>query len=706
MSSRELHRKPPFALRLLPLLAALVLAGCAAQRLHDDGLKLIERGQGRDGLELLRQARDLQPTEARLRVDYLRELNSWLQAQAGQAENLRNQGRHDEAEKLYREMLDAAPGHVGAQRGLLGVAAHRAREGQYKLAEAALKKEDFAEAHRLAAELNRADPSDLRAVQLLARVNDADVAHRREAEVKKKADSPMAKPVSLQFRDAAIKMVFEALSRSTGINIVIDKDVKSDLRSTIFVTNVPLEEAIDLILVQNQLARRQLTPNSVLVYPATTAKQREYQDLHVRTFLLSNADAKHVQNVLKTLLKLRDVVVDERSNAVVLREPLETLAVAEKIIASQENVEPEVMLELEVMEVSRERLTNLGVAWPDNFQLSLPAGVGSNGTVTLDALREIKGGDLRLGSSVQSLGINLKLQDIDVNLLASPRLRARSREKATVLIGDKVPVIVNTVTPVQSGSPVVTGSVQYIDVGLKLEVLPQVYAEGEVGVRVNLEVSNIVREITGPQGSLAYQIGTRNAQTVLRLRDGETQVLAGLISDNDRNTGSRVPIVGQLPVLSKLFGSDNGSRAKSEIVLSITPRIVRHRPVDLAQSEIASGTESSVRGGGGGGGIDSPAPTPPTRARSGAPLVTAPPSPVQSPANSLLQPPSSITPSMSFTPGVPAPTPAPAPAPAAAPAPATSGEPAAPTTGTPTSRQRPGFAPPVPAPAPAPANSN
>ncbi|WP_201493493.1 secretin and TonB N-terminal domain-containing protein, partial [Rubrivivax sp. A210] len=618
-------------------LLAATLAGCAATRLHDEGLQLIESGQGLKGLSLLRQGHQLEPTNARLRLAYLRELNGWMSSQGTRAEGLLAKGEHDAALAVYREMLEWQPSHVGAQRGVLAVQAHRQRGEHKQQAEKLLEKQDYAAARQIAQELMRADGSDLAAVQLMQRIAEQETRQQREAEQRRRAESPMAKPVSLQFREAGLKQVFEALSRSTGINIVFDKEVKADLRTTIFVTNVPLEEAIDLLLVQNQLARRMLTANSVLIYPATAQKMREYQDLHLRTFLLSNADAKHVQNVLRTLLKVKDVVVDERANAIVLRETLETLDVAQRIIASQESVEPEVMLEVEILEVSRERLTELGISWPTGATLSTPSATGA----TVGALRALSGNDLILSPGL-AVGLNLKLRDLDANLLASPRLRARSREKAKILIGDKVPVIVNTVTPVQSGAPVVTGSVQYIDVGLKLEVEPQVYAESEVGIRINLEVSNIVREISGPQGSLAYQIGTRSAQTALRLRDGETQVLAGLISDNERGTGNRIPGIGQLPVLSKLFGTDSTTKAKTEVILSITPRIVRHRALDMAQGDVATGTEASVRGGAGG---DTAASTTRPGGGAAAPRHPAAPAPRRN------QPaPSSVTPSPVISP--------------------------------------------------------
>jgi general secretion pathway protein D len=159
-----------------------------------------------------------------------------------------------------------------------------------------------------------------------------------------------------------------------------------------------------------------------------------------------------------------------------------------------------------------------------------------------------------------------------------------------------VPVITNLISPQQNGTnSVITGSVQYVDVGIKLEVEPQVYADSDVGIKINLEVSNIAKTITTASGQ-AYQIGTRNATTALRLRDGETQVLAGLINDQDRSTASKLPGLGQLPVLGRLFSSTNSSGGKTEIVLSITPHIVRATATPEARlGEIWSGTESNVR---------------------------------------------------------------------------------------------------------------
>jgi general secretion pathway protein D len=218
----------------------------------------------------------------------------------------------------------------------------------------------------------------------------------------------------------------------------------------------------------------------------------------------------------------------------------------------------------------------------------------ATGGLTVGALRGVGRNDL-LVSPLQAT-LNMMLQDGDATVLASPRIRSRNKEKAKILVGDKLPIITNLISPQQAGqSSVVTGSIQYVEVGIKLEVEPQIYADGDVGIKLNLEVSNVTDTIQTDSGR-AYQIGTRTAQSTLRLHDGETQVMAGLINDSDRNSALKIPGVGQMPVLGRLFSNNTGNTNKSEIVLSITPRIIRPQAMpNLRNADAWSGTETSIR---------------------------------------------------------------------------------------------------------------
>jgi general secretion pathway protein D len=255
-----------------------------------------------------------------------------------------------------------------------------------------------------------------------------------------------------------------------------------------------------------------------------------------------------------------------------------------------------------VLEVSRNKLQDLGIRYPTQLSAGLiPPGsdpvTATGGIVSLDQWRNRDDSMVRLTITDPAVVLNLKAQDGNTNLLANPRIRVKNKEKAKVHIGERVPVI--TTTAAVSGG-FVSSNVSYLDVGLKLEVEPQIFVEEEVGIKVGLEVSNIVSEVRvrgslGSTDTIAYQIGTRNASTLLRLADGETQVLAGLITDADRQTTDKVPGLGDLPLLGRLFSSQKDEKQKSEIVLLITPRVVRGlaRP-DAAVTEFLSGTEGSV----------------------------------------------------------------------------------------------------------------
>ncbi|MDH5246542.1 MAG: cohesin domain-containing protein, partial [Betaproteobacteria bacterium] len=202
----------------------------------------------------------------------------------------------------------------------------------------------------------------------------------------------------------------------------------------------------------------------------------------------------------------------------------------------------------------------------------------------------------RIGfSPLPSVTVNLKQLDGYTNLLSNPRVRVKNREKARILVGDRLPVVSAIVTP-SSGAAVTSESVTYLDVGLKVEVEPNIYLDGDVGIKVSLEVSNASNRQTTRNGTTVYDIGTRNASTQLRLHDGETQVLMGLIRDDDRRAANKVPGLGDLPMLGRLFSNNVDDKQKTEIMLSITPRVVRNVQRASAQTaEFWSGTEASLR---------------------------------------------------------------------------------------------------------------
>lgn len=407
-------------------------------------------------------------------------------------------------------------------------------------------------------------------------------------------------PVSIEFRDAELRQVFEVLSRSSGLNFVFDKEVRAEQRTTLFLRNSTVQQALSLVLLTNQLERRILDVNSVLIYPQTTQKVKEYQPLSVRSIMLANASAKSVSETLRTILKTRDVVVDEKQNMLIIRDTPEAIRHAERLIALQDQAPPEVMLEVEVLEVQRSRLLQLGVQFPSRLSLapliqrSASASAGTSGStataLTLNDLLQLN--QSKLGVTVDPLSVTANRNVSDVRVLANPRIRVLNHEKARIVVGQKVPTVTNTTT----ATGFVAGSVQYLDVGLKLHVEPTISPDGDVTIKMELEVSSILDRIAQKDGSISYQLGTRNAETILRLHDGENQVLAGLINDTQSAAGSHIPGLGDIPFLGRLFGYHTDDNQQSEIILSITPRILRAavRP-HLSNALFDTGTELSLK---------------------------------------------------------------------------------------------------------------
>jgi general secretion pathway protein D len=526
-------------------------------------------------------------------MDYLKQLSLTVSRLLEQADAARRAGQYEAARQLYGDALKIDAGNDRALRGLSNIEMDKRHNMLMAEAEKLLAAHDLAGAREKVHTVLQENAERSDAKRLATRI--ADEMDKAEAARVEQiaANSVMRKPVSLQFRDANLRMVFEALSRTTGLNVIFDRDVRNDLKTTIFVHDASVQDTVDMILLQSQLDKKELNANTLFIYPATAAKQKEYQDLKVRVFQLSNADGKTVQNTLKTVLKVADMSLDDKTNTLVVRGTPDMLAVAEKVVAAQDHPDPEVMLEVEVLEVSRDRLLDLGVEWPSNFTATTPSGVS-----TLHDLGHIPLNRLGVNAPF-SIQAHFGLTDNDSKVLAAPKIRARDNQKAKILVGTKLAQVTSTVTP-STATAVVTNNIQYIDVGIKLDVKPHVYLEGDVGIELSMEVSSVLTKhtisnpTTGDQ--VVYDIGTRDVTTNLRLRDGETQILGGLIQDNETLSANKVPGLGDIPGLDRLFGSNSHEDIKTEVVLSITPHVLRAPTVaDSRARDLFSGTESAVR---------------------------------------------------------------------------------------------------------------
>ena len=520
-----------------------------------------------------------------------------------EAEKARSISQLAEASALYERVIALAPNNVRAISGKASI--EREQKQQVRIEEA--RKLNTNKSSDAALAILRGvlmeTPENTEALALQTEIRSQKPLARIEPP---KLKPPFQKPVTLEFRDVSVKMMFEALSRATGINFILDKDIKSETKATAFIKNAPIEEAIEMVLATNGLDKKALTETSALVFPNTAQKNKDYKELMIRSFYLTNASAKQVATTLQTVLKAQSVVVDDRLNMIVMRDTPEVIRIAEKLVASNDLADPEVMLEIEVLEVSRSRLQELGINFPNQISVNnlvqVPtailsgtsaATVTTTNTLTSQQLTVDNFNNLtnKSFSVSPNPALNFRKTTDDVNLISNPRIRVRNNEKAKVLVGDKVPIITTTST----ANVGISESVTYLDVGMKLDVQPRITLDDFVNIKIELEVSSLGGATTTKNGATVYTIGTRSASTQLRLKDGETQVLAGLILDDERKNASKLPGLGDLPFLGRLFANQANKKAKTEIVLAITPRILGNISRPNAEiSEYWSGTDVQI----------------------------------------------------------------------------------------------------------------
>jgi general secretion pathway protein D len=603
-----------WSLRTLTVLFAslgllILLAGCAAQMAYKDGKNLVEQGKVEEGLSKFQEALSHDPHDVQYRQAYLQTREHALSSFVEQGDHLAATGANDAAKKQYQRALAIDPTYEKAIAGLANLDSDLRQSALLKEADAAYAKKDYDTAKQKLATVLTGNPNNARALALKREIDDQTSVPSADAQLAK----AYKKKISIEFKDVALKQIFEVISRTAGMNFLFDKDVKTDQKTSIFLKDSSIESAVHFVLLTNQLEQQVLDGNTVLIYPNTAAKQKDYQEMVVRTFFLTNIEAKTMANTLKTIVKSHDIVVDDKLNMLIVRDSPDAIKIAEKLVALQDVAEPEVMLEVEVLEVQRNALQNLGIQWPASLTVTpLPLGTavansgstgttGTTGTTTTtpnsgsstlslhDLLHQNRNS---IGVTVGSATANANLQDSDAKLLTNPRIRVRNHEKAKILIGERVPNITSTAT----STGFVSQSINYIDIGLTLNVEPTIYLDDDVGIKVTLEVSSILNQTTTQSGTSAYEIGTRTATTVLRLKNGETDVLAGLIDNTESHSGNKIPGLGEFPLLGRLFGSTTDNDTKTEIVLSITPHLIRNiqRP-DASAASFAAGTETSMR---------------------------------------------------------------------------------------------------------------
>lgn len=389
-------------------------------------------------------------------------------------------------------------------------------------------------------------------------------------------------PITLNFRQTDIRVAFEFIAKSFGIDVVFDDGVKTS-PVTLFAKDVTFEEALSLILATTKTFYKKIGVHTIFIAPDSKEKRGQYEDHMVRVFQLTNIHAKEMADILKGIIPLKKAIVNDDLNTIVVRDTEEAIKVAEKVIGSNDRRPAELILEVEILEVNRSKAERLGLDLsPYNMKASLPT---TTTPITGSILGAFKSTAIL---TLPSVTFNFYKQDVDAKTLANPRLRVLSGKSAKIHIGDRVPLRAATI---QDATGQVRTTYDYKEIGIRLTAEPIIHLDNSVTVKVALEVSSLGQNI-GTLTEPAYSIGTRNAETHMLLRDGETAILGGLIRDEDRKTRLRVPLLGDIPVIGSLFTSYDDSNGRTDVLLTITPRVVRGWDLPGKDAQMyASGSE-------------------------------------------------------------------------------------------------------------------
>jgi general secretion pathway protein D len=388
-------------------------------------------------------------------------------------------------------------------------------------------------------------------------------------------------PSSLIFRDASARDVYIALAKIAGVSVVFDSQFR-DSSITIDLKNAPFEDALNSVSASTRNFYRVTAAKTITIIPDTPAKRREYEEEIVRTFYLSNADLKETIDLLRIVIDARRIAPIAATNAITIKDTPERVAAASRVISAIDKARPEVIIDVELLEVDRTRLHEFGL------QFASPGSPGIDGAVdvnrpnfTLRELTNLSQGDIFL-TNLPGLYYRLLKTDNNTRTLANPQLRTSEGMPAQARFGERVPVPVTTFAPIAAGGvntqPIT--SFNYENIGVNIDITPRTHHDDEVSLALKISVSNI----SGTGFGNLPTFGNREITTVIRLRDGETNMLAGLIRDDERRVLEGIPGLSDLPLVGRLFAFNRKETQETDIVLTLTPRIIR--VLELSESDL------------------------------------------------------------------------------------------------------------------------
>jgi general secretion pathway protein D len=568
-----------------------------------------------------------------------------LPAFADKASSLYNQGRDAEARQDYEtayadyaEAYKIKPSDVryraAAQRGKFLAAASHVHRGQI-LREAGKLQDALAEFQKAIA----IDPSSFIAVQEEKRtremiqqaqnpapqsLNTGDVLTRRMEQAAGPVDlAPISNaPITLRASQDS-KIVYDTIGKLAGINVLFDPDYTAR-PITIQLNGVTLQDALQIVALESKTFWRPVTPNTIFIAADTPSKRKELEQNVVRTFYLSNlsqpTELQDLVNTIRTIVEVNRVQQLPTQGAIVVRGTPDQVALVQKLIDDIDKARPEVVVEIAIMQVSKTKMRNLGITPPSSVSATLQDNINSptnssttsstttsttgstttgstaTGSVNLNSLAHINATNFAL--NIPSATANILFSDADSKLIQNPSIRAVDGQKATLKIGDRIPVATGSFQPGIGGvgiNPLVNTQFNYIDVGVNIDMTPRIHANGEISMKLVLDVSSVT-SFQNIGGINQPVIGQRKVEHEIRLKDGEINLLGGILQQENDKTLAGLPFLSQIPILKYLFGSENINKVDSEVVFAVIPHIVRGYDVSASNTRAVDvGTGSAIQ---------------------------------------------------------------------------------------------------------------
>jgi general secretion pathway protein D len=424
-------------------------------------------------------------------------------------------------------------------------------------------------------------------------------------------------PITLKMTEDT-KVVYETVGKLAGINVLFDPDYTSR-KIRIELNGVTLEEALGIIALESKTFWRPVTRNTVFIAQDNPAKRKELDQSVIKTFYLSNlsqaTELQDVVNAMRTLLEVSRIQQLQSQNAIIVRGTPDQIALAQKLVDDLDKAKPEVVIDIVVMQVSRDRSRTLGVTPPTSTSISLnnninntttstttttttsstSSSTGSSGGINLNRIGNLNATDFTI--TIPGITASAIMGDSDTKIIQNPQIRALDGQKASLKIGDRVPVATGSFQPGIGGvgiNPLVNTQFQYLDVGVNIDITPRVHAGREVTMKVSLDISSVTGQ-SNIGGISQPIIGQRKVEHEIRLKEGEVNLLGGMLEDSQTRSLSGLPILANIPFLKYFFGSQTRDHSEQELVFALIPHIIRGMDVnDQNQRMIDVGTANSL----------------------------------------------------------------------------------------------------------------